>query len=83
MRALAKTLEQHFLNKQIGATTPVLFESQVGQDTWKGHTENYCQVEAKGHSLSNTLKIVQITGIQDNILVGELAETPSFQRRPT
>ena len=72
MRALAKTLEQQFLESQIGTTTLVLFESQTATDRWKGHTENYCPVTAQGQDLANVLINVKITGVADNTLVGEL-----------
>jgi len=73
MRALAKSLEQQFLQSQIGKTIPVLFESNTkNANTWQGHTSNYCQVKVQGTNLANTLKYVQVTGITGNTLTGTI-----------
>ncbi|MCL2378879.1 MAG: tRNA (N(6)-L-threonylcarbamoyladenosine(37)-C(2))-methylthiotransferase MtaB [Defluviitaleaceae bacterium] len=76
MRALAKTLEERFLHAQVGKQLPVLFESnaspQEGTIMWQGHTENYCNVKAQGINLLNTIKQVQITGIEGNALTGNI-----------
>jgi len=79
MRALANSLEQRFLQSQVGKVVPVLFETKTHESSnpsapeiWQGHTTNYCLVNAQGTSLSNTEKYVQITGIKDDGLTGVL-----------
>ena len=81
MRTLAKDLEQRFLQSQVGKIMPVLFESKAHElsntedlDIWQGHTANYClcQIKAQSLSLANTLKYVQITGVTNDRLIGNL-----------
>ncbi|MCL2404730.1 MAG: tRNA (N(6)-L-threonylcarbamoyladenosine(37)-C(2))-methylthiotransferase MtaB [Defluviitaleaceae bacterium] len=79
MRATAKSLEQQFLNSQVGKQVQVLFESECkdssceDKSTWQGHTGNYCLVKTSGIDLANNLKYVRITGITNDGLglVGE------------
>jgi len=76
MRALAQTLKERFFHSQIGKTTSVLFETKVKgtiEETWQGHTDNYCMVQVKGTNLANTICSVLITGISANGLIGTLA----------
>ena len=79
MRTLAKSLEQRFLQSQVGMAVPVLFETKAREtsgpsspETWQGHTTNYCLVKAQGTNLANTERYVQITGIKNDALVGDL-----------
>ncbi|MCL2362912.1 MAG: tRNA (N(6)-L-threonylcarbamoyladenosine(37)-C(2))-methylthiotransferase MtaB [Defluviitaleaceae bacterium] len=67
MRALAASLKQSFLQKQVGMTVSVLMETPS-----QGHTKNYCMVHVKGIHQQNTIKNVLITDATDNELVGEL-----------
>jgi len=71
MRALAKKLEQIFMNKQIGTNMPVLFETKTNPNTWQGHTENYCTVQVQGTDMAGTIQKVKITGISGNSLIGQ------------
>ena len=71
MRALAKKLEQHFLQAQVGMTNSVLFESYIN-NAWQGNTENYCKVRVQGTNLGNTIRDVHITGIADDGLIGSI-----------
>jgi len=82
MRALAKTLEQRFLQSQIGKQVQVLFESKVrdssapySPEVWQGRTTNYCLVKAKGANLANTVRNVQITGTSEDGLIGNLIDS--------
>ena len=79
MRALAKNLEQRFLQSQVGKAVPVLFETKAretsspgGMEIWQGHTTNYCRVKVQGINLANTERNVHITGIKDDGLAGDL-----------
>jgi len=72
MRDMAKSLQQQFLNAQIGKTTQVLFETMR-----QGHTDNYCIIEVsteatQDQNLINTIQNVQITAATDNKLIGNL-----------
>ena len=57
----AEEMQLAYLDAQIGATLPVLFETE--QDgVWQGHSDNYCEVTAAGQQLHGLMKNVQITG---------------------
>jgi len=77
MRALAETLKQQFLKKQIGKTVSVLFETKTNDpvETWQGHTENYCLVKVQGTNLANMIHNVQITSLADKELIGVITKT--------
>jgi len=67
MLALAATLQQDFLAKQVGTTAEVLFETPTA-----GHTRNYCTVHIPHPITPNTLAQVKITGFDREALIGEL-----------
>jgi len=82
MRTLAKSLEHRFWHSQVGKLVPALFEVKTrnssklhdlgGTGIWQGYTDNYCLVKAQGTNLANKLEYVQITGITEDGLIGEL-----------
>jgi len=65
MRELAAKLKTQFLQSQIGQIANVLFE-----DTTKGHTENYCQVQCTG--TPNEIAKVHIIDATHEILIGNI-----------
>ena len=67
----AERMKQAYLRGCVGQTYPVLFE-QEKNGLYMGHAPNYCQVGVKGESLHNTVCGVKITGVDGDILTGEL-----------
>ena len=69
--ALARRLEEQYLDGWVGTTLPVLFEEEK-DGLWKGHAPNYVEVLAHGKQLHNVEKEVYITARQGNSLLGTL-----------
>ena len=67
----ARQMKDRFLKEQLGRTLPVLFETQEN-GMWCGHTGNYLLVYARGDDLRNTVANVQITGVSDGALWGNI-----------
>ena len=67
--ALARHMEEAYLDRWVGTTLPVLFEEEKG-GLWKGHAPNYVEVLADGEQLHNVEKEVYITARQENSLLG-------------
>ncbi len=67
----ARQMKDRFLKEQLGRTLPVLFETQEN-GLWCGHTGNYLFVYARGNGLRNTVANVQITGVSDGALWGNI-----------
>lgn len=68
----AEECETEFLNSQIGKRVCVLFETFENGIAY-GHTPNYCNVKVKSDiSLNNKLYDVEIFGIQDEYLTGNI-----------
>ena len=68
-----KRTEEEFLDKMVGKTVSVLFESKDSEGQYHGFTDNYCQVKVKnGESLTGKLIDVKITGREENYLLGEI-----------
>ena len=57
---LSNKNEIEFLDKYIGKTLEVLFETKVQDEYTEGHTTNYICVKAKGAGLENTIQNVKI-----------------------
>ncbi len=70
--AVAASMKADFLARQIGLTLPVLFEREKAPGLWSGHTGNYCEVLARGEHLRNTVANVQIAGVSDGALWGNV-----------
>ena len=71
---VAAALNRRYLSGCVGETYPVLYE-QEAEGLWTGHAPNYILVGAKGQNLHNQVRRTKITGVQGNLLVGELEET--------
>ena len=53
---------------------PVLFEEEKA-GLWQGHAPNYALVHAPGKELHNRVVPVRVTGVSEDGLLGEVAET--------
>ena len=71
---VAAALNRRYLSGCVGETYAVLYE-QEAEGLWTGHAPNYILVGAKGQNLHNQVRRTKITGVQGNLLVGELEET--------
>ena len=67
----AETMRQAYLRGCVGQTYPVLFE-QEKDGYYTGHAPNYCEVGVRAEDLHNKVLNVKITGIDGDILTGEL-----------
>lgn len=69
--ALAKKMQEAYLDSCIGKTCSVLFESN-GKSGSKGHSENYCEVFVNEPGLCSEIRQVMITGRENGVLLGKL-----------
>ena len=69
--ALAKRLEEAYLDSWVGETLPVLFEEEKG-GLWRGHAPNYVEVFSPGTELHNEVRQVKILRREGSSLVGQL-----------
>ena len=67
----AETMCQAYLHGCVGQTYPVLFE-QEKDGYYTGHAPNYCEVGVRAEDLHNKVLNVKITGIDGDMLTGEL-----------
>lgn len=74
MADITKKTEIEFLNKQIGNTYPVLFETQEN-DIAEGYTPNYTRVVVKsGKILTGEIKNVLLQSVKDDYCIGEIID---------
>ena len=69
--ALAKRLEEAYLDSWVGEPLPVLFEEEK-DGLWRGHAPNYVEVFAQGEELHNVERTVRILRREGSSLVGQL-----------
>ena len=70
--ALSNKLKEEYLNKFLGQTVPVLFESYK-QGTLYGLTRNYMRVKVKGdEALCGTIQDVVLISLEKENLIGQL-----------
>ena len=67
----AETMRQAYLQGCVGRVYPVLFE-QEKDGYYTGHAPNYCEVGVRANDLHNKVIDVRITGIDGEMLIGEL-----------
>ena len=67
----AETMRQAYLRGCVGQIYPVLFE-QEKDGYYTGHAPNYCEVGVRAEDLHNKVLNVKITGIDGDVLTGEL-----------
>ena len=74
LEKIEETNRKEFLDKQIGKTLSVLFESKADIDGYKsGYSTNYLRVNVKDPSIEdNEIFDVKITGIENNELIGQI-----------
>ena len=70
----AREMGRAWLERQVGKVFPVLFEEEKA-GLWQGHAPNYALVHAPGKELHNRVVPVRITGVREDGLLGEVAET--------
>ena len=71
--AVASEMRQAYLEACVGKMYPVLFE-QPKDGRFFGHAPNYMEVLVEGEDLHNTVKMVRITGLEGDVLLGEIVE---------
>ncbi len=69
--AVAREMEQSYLDRFMGNVLPVLFEEER-EGLWWGHTPNYIPVAAEGAHLHNRVADVRLTGVKNGVARGEL-----------
>ena len=67
----AERLHRAYLEGCVGRVYPVLFE-QPRAGRYTGHAPNYMEVAAAGEGLHNIVKNVRITGVDGELLTGEV-----------
>lgn len=67
--ALARRLEEAYLDSWVGETLPVLFEEEK-DGLWRGHAPNYVEVFAQGEGLHNVERLVKILRREGTALIG-------------
>ena len=70
--AAAEEMRRDYLAGCVGEAYPVLYE-QVYDGRWQGHAPNYVRVAAaSGEGLHNRVVMTRITGVEGDLLIGEL-----------
>ena len=70
--AAAEEMRRDYLAGCVGEAYPVLYE-QVYDGRWQGHAPNYARVAAaSGEGLHNRVVMTRITGVEGDLLIGEL-----------
>ena len=70
--AAAEEMRRDYLAGCVGEAYPVLYE-QVYDGRWQGHAPNYARVAAaSGEDLHNRVVMTRITGVEGDLLIGEL-----------
>lgn len=69
-QAVCAAMKADYLRASVGASLPVLFETQDEAGLWTGHSDTYVLVKAEGESLRGRLMTVRILDVRDNALFG-------------
>ena len=69
---LSNKNEIEFLEKYIGKTLEVLFETKVQDGYTEGHTTNYICVKTKAENLENTIQNVEVLKRENLELIGKI-----------
>ena len=69
-KEIALRMQEEYLDRQIGRTLPVLFETTEKEGRCFGHSDNYLLVSVTGEDLSGQLKKVRITEREGDSLRG-------------
>ena len=76
--AVAEALHQEYLSGCVGKVYPVLYE-QPYDGRYHGHAPNYMTVAVSGEGLHNKVVPTRITGVEGELLTGELL--PEAEKR--
>ena len=68
---VAEEMKQDYLRQSVGQVLPVLFETQEGE-CFTGHSDTYVLVRARGEELRGKTLDVRITGVEGDVLLGEI-----------
>ena len=71
--AVAQAMAESYRKAMVGSTVQVLFEEPDGE-YFTGHTPNYIKVYAGGEQLHNQLRLVKLTGLHADGLLGTIAD---------
>ena len=71
--AIGDAMNKAYRQSLVGSTQQVLFEEQSG-DYYTGHAPNYERVYALGENLHNQVRNVEITGLYQDGLLGNILE---------
>ena len=72
---IEKEISHEFLDKQIGKTLSVLFETKTELDGYRsGYSTNYLRVHSKDRVEINEIKNVKITQRIDDYLIGDIVD---------
>ncbi len=69
-KKIALRMQEEYLDRQIGRTLPVLFETTEKDGRCYGHSDNYLLVSVEGNTFSGQMKSVRVTGRERESLVG-------------
>ena len=69
--AAAKEMRETYLRGCVGKMYPVIYE-QTYDGLWHGHAPNYVTVAVSGEALHNVAAETKITGVDGDLLLGEL-----------
>ena len=69
--AVAKEMRETYLCGCVGKMYPVIYE-QTYDGLWHGHAPNYVTVAVSGEALHNVAAETKITGVDGDLLLGEL-----------
>ena len=72
MIKIGEELKIDYCKKYVGKTLPVLFEKQVKDNTFEGHTKNFILVKASGFANEGEIKDVLLNGYEDGFMTGEI-----------
>lgn len=70
---VAERMHRAYLDGCVGQVYPVLFE-QPKSGRYAGHAPNYMEVDVEADGLHNVIKNVRITGVDGDVLRGEIME---------
>lgn len=66
---------ENYMNSFVGCRTDVLFERNIGGNTYEGHMTNYIRVRAQSdEDISHMIKKVTVNSADKKYLLGEIAE---------
>ncbi len=69
-QAVAARLHRAFLERSVGETLPVLFET--AEDGSLGHSDTYLLVKVRESGLRGEMRNVRVTGVENERLLGEI-----------